>query len=95
MVLLLWLVGLVLGVEEEEEAGPPQRTTKASRPRTLMARLLVLLKTVAIRGKRSFFIVEKSRTGRMIGRVLRDLSTSEWVGDSSPRRMMGSMSIGR
>ena len=88
---------LVMDFEVEErmvEGGlPPQRITKASRPRTLMARLLVLLKMVATRGKSSFLMVEKSRTGRMMGSMLRDLSTREWVGDSRARRMMGRISV--
>lgn len=56
---------------------PPQRMTKARRPRTLMARLFVLLKTVAITGKSSFLMVLKSRTGKTTGRLRRAASTIE------------------
>ena len=64
--------------------GPPQRTLKASNPRTLIARLLVLLKTAATTGNNSFLIVGKSKTARIAERHPRDLSTMEWVGDSRP-----------
>lgn len=71
---------------------PPQRMTNASRPRTLMPRLLVLLKTDAMTGKSSFLIVEKSSTGRTTGKLRREASTILWVGDSMPRRTIGRIS---
>lgn len=60
------------------EAGsllPPHRITKASKPRTLIPRLLVLLKTEAIIGNSSFLIVVKSITGRITGKLLNEAST--------------------
>lgn len=54
---------------------PPQRITNASNPRTLIPRLLVLLKTEAMTGNNSFLIVEKSRTGSRIGRLRNEAST--------------------
>lgn len=72
---------------------PPQRITKASRPRTLMPRLLVLLKTEAMTGNRSFLMVEKSSTGRITGKLRREASTILCVGDSMARRIMGRMSV--
>ena len=54
---------------------PPQRITKASSPRTLMPRLLVLLNTVATIGKTSFLIVEKSIVASTVERHPKDLST--------------------
>ena len=71
---------------------PPQRVTNASNPRTFMPRLDVLLKTEAITGNNSFFMVLKSRTGRMIGRLRSAASTIEWVGDSMASWMMGRIS---
>ena len=76
-------------------AEPPQRITNASSPRTLMPRLLVLLKTEAITGNRSFFMVEKSSTGRITGRLRREASTILCVGDSMARRIMGRISVVR
>lgn len=70
----------------------PQRIANASNPRTLMPRLLVLVKTDAITGNNSFLIVEKSRTGRMVGRLLSDASTMLCVGDSIARWIIGKMS---
>lgn len=71
---------LACGSEE-----PPQRIRNASKPRTLIPRLLVLLKTVETTGKSSFLIVLKSRIGRMVGKVLSAASTSGCVGDSMAR----------
>lgn len=73
---------------------PPQRITKASRARTLIPRLLVLLKTAATMGNRSFLTVEKSKTESTVGRHVRALSTSECVGDSRPSWMIGRISTG-
>lgn len=73
----------------------PQRIANASNPRTLMLRLLVLVKTDAITGNNSFLIVEKSRTGRMVGRLLSDASTILCVDDSMARWIMGKMSVGK
>jgi hypothetical protein len=42
---------------------------------TLIPRLLVLLKTDAMTGKSSFLIVEKSRTGSMVGKLRNEAST--------------------
>ena len=78
---------------EAESDEPPQRTTNASRPRTLIPRLLVLLKTEAMTGNRSFLMVEKSRTGRITGKHRREASTILCVGDSMARRIMGRMSV--
>lgn len=61
---------------------PPQRVWKASRPLIFIPMLLVLLNTAAITGKSSFLVVEKSRTGSIVGKVLRDTSMTECVGDS-------------
>lgn len=72
---------------------PPQSIAKASSPRTLIPRLLVLLKTAAISGNNSFLSVEKSRTGSITGSVRRAASMTGCVDDSRPRPMMGSMSI--
>ena len=63
---------------------PPQSTTKASSPRTLIAKLLVLVNTAATTGNSSFLIVEKSRTDSMIGRHESDLSTIAGVAESNP-----------
>jgi len=71
---------------------PPQSITNASRPRTLIPRLLVFVKTDAMTGKSSFFIVEKSRTGRMVGRLRNEASTMLCVGDSIANCIMGRMS---
>lgn len=71
---------------------PPHRTTKAWQPRTLMARLLVRLKTVAITGNSSFLMVLKSRTGRITGRTLSAASTTAGVGDSMAVITIGRMS---
>lgn len=68
---------------------PPASMTKASRPLTLIARLLVLLKTEAMTGNSSFLMVLKSSTGRTVGKDLRPASTSGGVGDSMARMMMG------
>ena len=59
----------------------PQRIPRASRPRTLIDKLLVLVKTLDTIGNRSFLIVEKSSMPRIDERQVRDLSTTEWVGD--------------
>ncbi len=66
--------------------------TKASSPRILMPRLLVLLNTAATTGNSSFLIVEKSRVVRIVERHPSDLSTIEWVGDSRPSCTMGKIS---
>lgn len=71
---------------------PPQSITNARRPRTLIARLFVLLKTVAITGNNSFLIVLKSRTGRTTGKLRRAASTIECVGHSIAAIMTGSIS---
>lgn len=71
---------------------PPHRMTKACRPRTLMARLFVRLKTVATTGKSSFLMVLKSRTGRMDGSVRSAASTMECVGHSTAARTTGRIS---
>lgn len=57
--------------------GPPHRITKASKPRTLIPKLAVLLKTAATTGKTSCLMVEKSKMSRIVGRQPRDLSTKE------------------
>ena len=71
---------------------PPHRMTKACRPRTLMAKLLVLLNTAATTGNNSFFMVLKSRTGSTEGSVRIDASTMECVGHSMAAIMTGRMS---
>ena len=73
---------------------PPQRITKASSARILIPKLLVLLKTVATTGKRSFLTVEKSKTESIVGRHVSALSTSVWVEDSRPSWMIGRISRG-
>lgn len=78
---------------EAESEEPPQRITNASRPRTLIPRLLVLLKTEAMTGNRSFLMVEKSSTGRITGKLRREASTILWVGDSMASRIMGRISV--
>lgn len=77
---------------ELESLGAPQRIAKASRPRTLIPRLLVFVKTEAMTGNNSFLIVEKSRIGRMIGKLRSAASTMVCVGDSMAKCMIGSMS---
>lgn len=76
----------------ESSLEAPQRMAKASRLRTLIARLLVRLKVLAIGGNTSFLTVLKSRTGRTAGRHLMAASTKEWVGESRPSRIRGRMS---
>lgn len=71
---------------------PPHRKTNACRPRTLMARLLVLLKTVAMTGKSSFLMVLKSSTDRTIGRLRMATSTIAGVGLSTAVTTMGNTS---
>lgn len=71
---------------------PPHSVTNACKPLTLMARLLVLLKMVAMTGKSSFLMVLKSSWGRTDGRLLSAASTSEGVGASRALKMMGKMS---
>ena len=72
---------------------PPHKITNASKPRTLIPRLLVLVNTEAMTGNSSFLIVEKSKTGRMTGKLRRAASTIVWVGDSIARCMIGRMSL--
>lgn len=72
---------------------PPQSTTKASKPRTLIARLLVFVKTAATRGNNSFLMVEKSNTASIVGIQDSDLSTMTCVGESSPIWIMGKTSV--
>lgn len=77
------------------EAGsfePPQRTTKASRPRTLIPRLLVFVNTEAITGNSSFFMVEKSRIGKTTFKLRNAASTSACVGESIEIATIGSIS---
>lgn len=71
---------------------PPHRTTNACSPRTLIARLFVLLKTVATTGNSSFLIVLKSKTGRIIGSPRIATSTSDGVGDSTAVKNIGKIS---
>jgi len=71
---------------------PPQRVTKACRPLTLIARLLVLLKIAATTGNSSFLMVLKSRTGKTVGRLRSAASTRVGVGDSKHTKIMGRMS---
>lgn len=71
---------------------PPQRMTKACKPRTLIARLFVLLKTMATTGKSSFLMVLKSRTGRIDGSILSAASTIEGVGHSIAANITGRIS---
>lgn len=95
----LFLLALILLIPSSPsllDAGsfePPQRITKASRPRTLIPRLLVLVKTEEMTGNNSFLMVEKSSTGKKIGRLRSAESTRVWVGDSIARWMMGRISI--
>lgn len=79
-------------VEGSSFMDPPHKITNDSKPRTLIARLLVLVKTEAIGGKMSSFTVEKSRIGNITGRHRIEASTREWVPDSSPKRTRGSTS---
>lgn len=72
---------------------PPQRITNASKPRTLIPRLLVLLNTEAMIGNNSFLMVEKSITGRITGRHRSEASTMLCVGDSIARCIMGRISV--
>ena len=72
---------------------PPQSITNASRPRTLIPRLLVFVNTEAMTGKSSFFIVEKSSTGKIAGRLRNEASTMLCVGDSIAKCIMGSISF--
>lgn len=76
-----------------ESVVPPHKTTKASRPLTLIPRLEVLLNTAATTGNSSFFIVLKSSTGSITGRLRRAASTIEWVGDSIARCIIGRISV--
>ena len=71
---------------------PPQRMTKASNPRILIPRLLVLLNTAATTGNSSLLIVVKSRVARIVGRHPSDLSMIECVGDSRPSCRIGRIS---
>jgi hypothetical protein len=64
-------------------ADPPQSMQNACSPRTLIAKLVVLLNIVEMTGNNSFLIVLKSITGRITGRLLNAASMSEGVGDSS------------
>lgn len=75
-----------------ESVVPPHKTTKASSPLTLIPRLEVLLNTAATTGNSSFFIVLKSSTGRITGRLRSAASTIEWVGDSIARCIIGRIS---
>lgn len=75
-----------------DESLPPQSITNASKPRTLIPKLLVLLNTEAMIGNNSFFMVEKSITGSITGKHLNEASTMLCVGDSIARCMMGRMS---
>jgi hypothetical protein len=59
----------------------------------LIPRLEVLLNTAATTGNSSFFIVLKSSTGRITGRLRKAASTIEWVGDSIARCIIGRISI--
>lgn len=68
---------------------PPHRTTRASRPLTLMPRLLVLLTTVPTTGNRSCFTVVKSSTGRTTDKLWSALSTKLCVLDSMAKRTIG------
>ena len=59
----------------------PHRTANASRPLTLMPRLLVFVKTFEITGNKSCLTVEKSSTGNTTDKVESAASTSECVVD--------------
>lgn len=71
---------------------PPHRMAKACSPRTLMARLFVLLKTVAMTGKSSFLMVLKSRIGKIAGSPRMATSTKAGVGDSTAVMRIGKIS---
>lgn len=90
--LLLFTIPLSPSLLDSGLADAPQRIAKASRPRTLIPRLLVFVKTEAMTGNSSFLIVEKSRIGRIIGRLRRAASTMVCVGDSMAKCMIGSIS---
>lgn len=77
---------------DDDSFEPPQRITKALQPRTLIAKLLVLLKTAAMIGNSSFLMVLKSRTGKMTGKLRSEASINDGVGDSIAARMIGSTS---
>lgn len=68
---------------------PPQSMTNARQPRTLIARLFVLLNTLAITGNSSFLIVLKSSTGKTTGSPRKAASTKEGVEDSMAARRIG------
>ncbi len=72
---------------------PPHRMVKACKPRTLIARLFVLLNTAAITGNSSFLMVLKSKTGRMDGSPRIATSTSEGAADSTAVKNIGRISI--
>ena len=74
---------------------PPQSTTNACRPRTLIAKLFVLLNTLATTGKSSFLMVLKSRIGRMAGILLNAASTIECVGHSIAAMIIGNISANK
>lgn len=61
---------------------PPQRMTKACKPLTLIARLLVLLKMDATTGNNSFLMVLKSSTGKIVGSDRNAASTNDGAADS-------------
>lgn len=67
--------------------------TNACRPRTLIARLLVLLNMVATTGNSSFLMVLKSSTGRIVGSPRSAASTIEGVDDCNATKMMGRISV--
>lgn len=71
---------------------PPHSITNACNPLTLIARLFVRLKIVAMTGKSSFFMVLKSSTGRITGSDRKAASITDGVGDSKAVPTMGSMS---
>lgn len=94
LVAFAWVVAMPFRSSSPEPSGePPQSITNASNPRTLIPRLLVLLKTVAMTGKSSFLMVLKSRIGNAIGKLLRAESTSACVGDSMEMWIIGRISI--
>lgn len=72
---------------------PPHRTTNDCKPRTLIAKLFVLLKTVATTGNNSFLIVLKSSAGKTLGKVLKAASTMECVGHSIAAMITGKISF--
>jgi len=77
----------------ESSLEPPQRETKACRPLTLMARLLVLLKMVAMTGNSSLLIELKSKTGNIVGKLRNAASTRLGVLDSNATNTTGRISI--